>query len=127
MVFWFHLRQKLSELGKGSEVSIRTQGVRPFASTSRKAFQSGGRNGKRLQCQGPILPFLERARAQHTPQFTEAAQPRLAPDGTQWEPVERILHPALGGALARTKLTSALLEPSVQAVFGAFVLSTVTS
>ena len=108
-------------------MSIRTQGVRPFASTSRKAFQSGGRNGKRLQCQGPILPFLERARAQHTPQFTEAAQPRLAPDGTQWEPVERILHPALGGALARTKLTSALLEPSVQAVFGAFVLSTVTS
>lgn len=71
-------------------------------------------------------PALPGAGAQHTPLFTEAAQPCLAPDGTRWEPGERILHPALGGALARTKLTSALLKPSVQALFGALVLSTVT-
>lgn len=128
MAFWFHLSQKLSELGKGREVTIGAEGVQPVASRrpGRRSFQSRGRKGKRRQCQGLILPFLERAWAQRTPLFTEAAQPRLAPDGTQWEPVERIL-PALGGALARTKLTSALLKPSVQPLFGAFVLSTVTS
>lgn len=55
---------------------------------------------ERLQRQGPALPSLERPWAQRAPMFTEAAQPCLSPDGTGREPVQRIIHPALGGALA---------------------------
>lgn len=90
----------MPELGKGSEMAIGAQGVQPvaFQHPGRRPVQQQKR--EQLQCQGPTLPSLERPCAQRAPLFTEAAQPCLAPDGTRREPVQRILHPALGGALA---------------------------